>query len=141
MDGAYGKFAIPDFILVKTNYDEILDDNGKIRTIKEETLGIVRVDGPVHDKKRIIIRDKFQVKNFLDRKIKVFIVDNAEIDGREPLRKIHTKKLKVIMRAPNYIQPPYIHLAMAKFFWDCMNDDKLYKLYMSEGDIKYRLGL
>ena len=144
MDGAYGKIAVPDFILIKKRHElgPVPKNSNEIRqTSTYEELGIIRVDGPIHEKKRIEIRDKFQTQNFLKRGIKVFVVDNSEIDGREPIRKIKTKHLKLVMRAPNFIMPPWIHLTMAKFFWDCMNNSKLYETYINDPDIKYRLDL
>jgi hypothetical protein len=113
-----GQFARPDFLLL-----------GK------ERLGVVRVDGAIHDNKKHIISDAHQVKRFYEARIPVFIVRNEHLDGFEVAK--HRKRKSVYQA----ITPEYVHLAIAQFFWDALNDAKLYSVYQNDKDVRIWLGL
>ena len=113
-----GQFARPDFILKG-----------------DKDLGIVRVDGAIHDNKKHIISDAWQVRRFHDAGVKVFIVRNEHIDGFE-ISKLRKRKTSFPAKVPDYI-----HMAIANFFWDCLNDDKLYQVYMHDKETRIWLGL
>ena len=49
-----------------------------------KTLGVIRIDGAIHQKKRIKNKDYFQTRNFLDQGVKVFIVENSDINPKRP---------------------------------------------------------
>jgi hypothetical protein len=114
-----GMFARPDFLLLGN----------------DDYLGVVRVDGAIHDNKKHIISDAWQVKRFHECNIRVFIVRNEHIDGFEVVK---ARKRKSIFPAH---QPEYVHMAIAQFFYDCLNDDKIYSAYMNDKEVRMWLGL
>lgn len=86
-----GHLARPDFIIDFNNDEARLQykkdvqyhrlDN--IKLYQDEYLkkvGIVRIDGGIHNKKRVMIRDYWQYMDFKTRGIKVFIVQNDDLD-------------------------------------------------------------
>jgi hypothetical protein len=111
-------FGLPDYCLQckqALDYDfcrpdYIIKSGGKT--------GVIRVDGSIHEKARIMKRDKFITKELIKNKVRVFILKNEEI-----LRATEIQMLGVV----NFIK-------------DCMTSDQLYKLYTSSGDYKERAG-
>ncbi len=114
-----GMFARPDFILLG-NKDQI---------------GIVRVDGAIHDNRKHIISDAWQVRRFHEAGVKVFIVRNEHIDGFE-LSKRSKRKTTFPVRVPDYM-----HMAIANFFWSALNDERIYSVYMADKEVRMWLGL
>lgn len=114
-----GEFARPDFLLIGDN----------------DQLGIVRVDGPIHDNKKHIVSDMWQVRRFHECNVKVFIVRNEHIDGFE-LSKRSKRKTTFPVRVPDYM-----HMAIAQFFYDALNNDEIYEAYMHDKEVRMWLGL
>lgn len=86
-----GHLARPDFIIDFNNDEARLQykkdvqyhrlDNIKLYQSEYlKKVGIVRIDGGIHSKKRVMIRDYWQYMDFTDRGIKVFIVLNDDLD-------------------------------------------------------------
>lgn len=89
--------ARPDFILDFNNDDLRLKYKQQtqhhqiknINSYKEEyfkKIGIVRIDGSIHNKQSIKIKDYNQYRTFIDQGIKVFIVTNDDIDALVDLK-------------------------------------------------------
>jgi hypothetical protein len=115
-----GEYARPDFIL-----------------LGDKQIGIVRVDGGIHDVKKHVIADAWQVRNFHRNGARVFIVRNEHIDGFEP-NKEHKRKKPAYLPAK---VPDYVIMGIAWFFWSALNDDKLYQLYLNDKESSIWLGL
>lgn len=62
-------FARPDIIITSS-------DN--------KTIGVIRIDGNIHQKKRIKNKDYWQTTNFLEAGVRVFIVNNSDINPKRP---------------------------------------------------------
>lgn len=120
-----GMFARPDFLIY----------NGSDYFDGKQPVAVVRIDGPVHDKRAQRIKDRFQAQNFLDVGIKVFIFRNEWLLGAEH---IVTKKQKKWIP----IQfPDFIYTAMALVVVICCRDDEAYRKYLSDKEVKHYLGL
>ena len=72
-----GQFACPDLLLIGDN----------------DQIGIVRVDGAIHDNKKHIISDAWRVRHFHEWNVKVFVVCNEHIDGFELSKRSKRKTL------------------------------------------------
>jgi hypothetical protein len=105
-----GEFARPDFIIRNGNQ-----------------LGIVFVNGSIHQKKRIHKRDLAQIKEYMRNKIKVFVVENDELDEMSD------------WSVKRWTRIPWRNVASAQLIWDCMRSDELYKKFLSLKDISSRL--
>jgi len=114
-----GMFARPDFLLLGNN----------------DRIGIVRVDGAIHDNRKHIISDAWQVKRFHECGVRVFIVRNEHIDGFE-VNKHSKRKSTFPARTPDYV-----HMAIAHFFWSALNDNKIYDVYIHDKEVRIWLGL
>ena len=78
------------------------------------SLGVIRIDGNIHQKKRIKNKDYWQTKHFLDQGVRVFIVDNSDINPKRP------------DYAPNFA--PH---ALALLFKRCLDEPELYdRIYL-----------
>jgi hypothetical protein len=114
-----GEFARPDFLLQG----------------KQDQLGIVRVDGAIHDNRKHIISDSWQVRRFHACDVKVFIVRNEHIDGFEVSKRSKGKTMFPVK------VPDYMHCAIAYFFWCALNSDSLYDVYIHDKEVRGWLGL
>ena len=95
-----------------------------------DQIGIVRVDGAIHDNKKHIISDAWQVRHFHEWNVKVFVVRNEHIDGFE-LSKRSKRKTLFPIRVPDYM-----HMAIAWFIWGALNDDRIYQTYMADKEVE-----
>jgi len=100
-----------------------------------DQIGIVRVDGAIHDNKKHVISDAWQVRRFHECGVKVFICRNEHIDGFE-VSKRSKRKTTFPVRVPDYM-----HMCIAHFFWQALNDDRLYDVYMHDKEVRIWLGL
>ena len=114
-----GQFARPDFLMY-------LDD---------VPIAVVRIDGPVHDKRRQIMKDKFQTQSFLDIGIKVFLIRNEWLLGAQ-----HVIGKKVKKWVPIQL-PDWIYEAVAARIWRACINDGMYRQYLSDKEVKYYLGI
>ena len=114
-----GQFARPDFLMY-------LDD---------VPIAVVRIDGPVHDKRRQIMKDKFQTQSFLDIGIKVFLIRNEWLLGAQ-----HVIGKKVKKWVPIQL-PDWIYEAIAARVWRACINDGMYRQYLSDKEVKYYLGI
>lgn len=115
-----GQFARPDFSL--------LDEDGDIKAV-------VRIDGPVHDKRRQIMKDRFQAQSFLDCGIKVFIIRNEWLLGAQH---VIGKKIKKWMpiQLPDWIYRAYAY----EVVMGCMYPE-YYEQYLKDKDVRSYLGI
>jgi hypothetical protein len=113
-----GMFSRPDFLL-----------------LGDKNLGVVRVDGAIHDNKKHIVSDRFQVRKFHDAGVRVFIVRNEHLDGFEVNKQ---RKRKSVLPT---VVPDYIHMSIAYFFWAALNSDKIYDTYLQDKEVRIWLGL
>lgn len=97
-------FARPDII--------ITSDKGAV--------GIIRIDGGVHKKKRINNKDFWQTQSFFECKVRVFIVKNEDINPHRP----------------DY-QPTYQAHALALLFKKLLDEPELYDtIYLNSKSFK-----
>ena len=115
-----GQFARPDFSLV--------DENGDI-------IAVIRVDGPVHDKRAQRIRDRFQAQSFLDCNIKVFLFRNEWLLGAQHIIAKKSKKWIPIQ------MPDFIYTALALVVVLCCRNDETYNKYLSDKEVQNYLGI
>lgn len=122
-----GQFARPDFLIYDNNVDWEQD-------IDAQPLAVIRVDGPVHDKRKQKQKDKIQAQEFLDRGIKVFVVRNEWLLGAEH---VVTKKARKWIS----IQlPDWIYTAIVLVIDICIKNDQAYKRYLKDKEVKHYLG-
>ena len=105
-DDDSGHLSRPDFILDFNNDEARLQyrkdvqyhrlDNIKLYQSEYlKKIGVVRIDGSIHDKKRQKIKDYWQYMSFKEKGVKVFIIQNDDIDrmladnGKELLEHCH----------------------------------------------------
>ena len=117
-----GQYARPDF-LIYNDLDE------------KQPIACVRIDGPVHDKRRQIMKDRFQAHNFLDSNIKVFIFRNEWLLGAQH---IVGKKLKKWIPIQ---MPDFVYTALALVVVLCSRDDVAYKRYLEDKEVRHYLGI
>jgi len=115
-----GQFARPDFLI----YGE---DNTPV--------GVVRVDGPVHDRVRQKVKDKFQTKSFLVDGIKVFIIRNEWLLGAQHVIGKKVKKW-VPIQLPDWIYRAYAY----EVVMGCMYPE-YYEKYISDKEVRHYLGI
>lgn len=96
-----GDFCRPDFIL---------------EWPKKKRVGVVMVNGGIHDRNRVRKRDKAIIRDLLDRKVRVFVVLNEEID-----KVVKEKSVELVAD-----------------IWSCMKSDSMYAKYIKGGDYQER---
>jgi hypothetical protein len=122
--------ARPDFIIdfntnenrIKYKQDAQYHRLNNIKKYQQEYLkkiGIIRIDGGVHNRYHVQKRDYFQYLDFKERCVKVFIVKNDLIDELLD-RKDNGKSL----------------LELVKNIGDAVIDEELYKRYTEDRDFK-----
>ena len=116
-----GQFARPDFLIYSND---------------DEPVGVVRIDGPVHDRVRQKAKDKFQVKSFLDSGIKVFIVRNEHLLGAQHNMNKKRKSTWFPVRFPDWH-----YMSLALFIVLATQHDEYYEKYISDKDVRYYLGI
>lgn len=120
-----GQFARPDFL--------ILESEAPMFT--NEPIAVIRIDGPVHDKRAQRVKDRFQAQNFLDIGIKVFIFRNEWLLGAQ-----HS----VIKKQKKWFPiqfPDFVYTALALVVVICCRDDQAYRRYLSDKEVKHFLGV
>lgn len=85
-------------------------------------VSIIRIDGSIHQKKTQRIKDYHQYNSFRDAGVKVFIVQNIDIDDLLSINDNGRSMLK-----------------LCKYIGDATIDDKLYAEYCKGGDFKERI--
>lgn len=125
--------ARPDFILdfnsdemrIKYKHDTHHHQAQKIQDYRDEYMkkvSIIRIDGSIHQKKTQRIKDYHQYNSFRDAGVKVFIVQNIDIDDLLSINDNGRSMLK-----------------LCKYIGDATIDDKLYEEYCKGGDFKERI--
>jgi hypothetical protein len=120
--------ARPDFILDFNSEDDKIRYKHDTRHKKPEKIkeyhaeymkkvGVIRIDGSIHQKKSQRVKDYWQYKSFIDAGIKVFIVQNYEIDQLLTINDNGKSLLK-----------------LCKYIGDCILDSDLYEKHCKTGD-------
>lgn len=81
----YKKGGLPEFCQIGRHYlrrGEFARPDIVITSSDKERTAIIRVDGGVHEKKRVKANDYFQTLKFFDCGVQVFVVKNEDIDKR-----------------------------------------------------------
>lgn len=127
-----GMLCRPD-IIIDWNTDETksmyrkhrqhhnLEDIKRYQADYLKKIGILRVDGGIHEKRRVKMRDYHQYQDFKERHIKVFIITNDDIDMLLDKQDNGASLLK------------HCHLVSGAVL-----DDALYHEYCQDKDFKYR---
>ena len=55
-----------------------------ISSMDKKTKGVIRIDGPVHQKRKVKNKDFWQTKMFIEQGVRVFIVENSDINPGKP---------------------------------------------------------
>lgn len=124
--------ARPDFILdfnseeIKARYkhDTQHRSTEKIKEYQQEyakKVGVVRIDGSIHQKKSQRIKDYWQYQSFKEAGIKVFIVQNFDIDE---LLSVNDNGRAL--------------LRLCKYIGDCILSEEMYREYEKTGDFVER---
>lgn len=114
-----GQFARPDFLIYYV----------------DKPVACVRIDGPVHDKRRQIMKDRFQAQSFLDRDIKVFVIRNEWLLGAQHIIGKKVKKWVPIQF------PDWVYESMVVYIWMCIIDNTMYRQYLSDKEVRHYLGV
>ena len=127
-DDDSGHLSRPDFILDFNNDEARLQyrkdvqyhrlDNIKLYQSEYlKKIGVIRLDGSIHDKHKQMIKDYWQLQGFKEKGVKVFIVRNEEIDDLLAI-KDNGKSL----------------LVLCKDIGDAIIDESLYNIYIQNKD-------
>jgi hypothetical protein len=125
--------ARPDFILDFNNeinkarykHDTHHKNPEGISEYRDEYMkkvGVIRIDGSIHQKKSQRIKDYWQYKSFREAGVKVFIVQNFDMDELLSINDNGRSLLK-----------------LCKYIGDCILCDQMYEEYCKGGDFSERV--